>query len=184
MYWLIDVCGILIVMLSFLFFRQDYVLVIAYLGVYPLLAVTRRWSSMIHLLLATGIALTWSIIASGHYTYRTDMLVFGGIHLYALFAWALGLFFVYSLFTHLSHMVPKPGWKRALLYLAIYWPLLIAAETIAYHVFMFRNLGTAGYAGLPICDCIHAPMWMQFAYLIMGPLHYFACEAIKVGSKR
>jgi hypothetical protein len=35
---------------------------------------------------------------------------------------------------------------------------------------------TFGYPGLPLCDCIHAPRWVQVTYLSMGPIYFGLAE--------
>jgi hypothetical protein len=47
-------------------------------------------------------------------------------------------------------------------------------------VFNIQNVATASYPGLPICDCIHAAPWMQFAYFAMGPIYYLLIHSLKL----
>ena len=62
----------------------------------------------------------------------------------------------------------------------IFWALLILAEVLGYHVFEIRNAATGMYPGLPICDCIHAPPWMQAVYFALGPLYYGLLKMFKL----
>ena len=46
-----------------------------------------------------------------------------------------------------------------------------------------RNMNDTGIrspalaiADLPLCDCIHAPPWVQVTYLSMGALYILLCE--------
>ena len=54
----------------------------------------------------------------------------------------------------------------------IYFFLLVTAEYLAYHHLNIQNISTSQYQGLPFCDCLHAPRWMQFSYFAMGPVFF------------
>lgn len=162
-------------------FSPDYVVIAAYLLVIPYVLLTQRKSLYYHFIVSSVIALMWMLIAKGEYGYNRDFLTLAGINLYPLFAWAIGLFGAYLIYSHYEHILKEQGFLRQfLLFVAFYWPLLIAVETIAYHVFDIRNIAAASYLGLPICDCIHAPKWMQAAYFAMGPVFFSVCYALKL----
>ena len=119
------------------------------------------------------------LIANNQYGYNRNVMTIFGLSSFPLFAWACGLFAAYLIYSHWEHKFKFVNFiKKTLLFIAFYWPLLISIETIAYHVFNIKNLSAAAYAGLPICDCIHAPLWMQISYLALGPLYFIICELI------
>lgn len=124
------------------------------------------------LLVATGLALAWTFIAREQYGYNAPVTVLFSLNLYALFAWILSMLFSYQLYKLLHRRFPvKQLWQKLLLYNSFYLPLLILLETVAYYNFGVVNLATSQYSGLPICDCIHAPQWMQLAYILMGSIY-------------
>lgn len=117
--------------------------------------------------------LGWGLVFffASFYTYEPSFL---GLSLFPLFAWPLGLFST-KLFQ--NNWAPK---KYPLLsFLLIYWGLLIFEEIVGYHFLGIQNIGTAMYAGLPFCNCLHAPWFMQFAYLVIGPLYFFVLTFVK-----
>ncbi|MBI2139015.1 hypothetical protein HYU13_05470 [Candidatus Woesearchaeota archaeon] len=157
-------------------YRPDYVIIAAYLLAIPYILITRRKLLLSHFIVSSLIALVWMLIAKGQYAYNRPFLVFSGINLYPLFGWAVGLFLIYLVYSHYEHIFFERGFLRQLLlFIAFYWPLLLAVESIAYHLFDIRNVAAAQYPGLPFCNCIHAPLWMQLSYFALGPLFFSAC---------
>ena len=123
------------------------------------------------LALASGVALAWTFLGNGHYRYAWDYLRVGNISFLPFFAWALGLTGAFVFTEHAQERLQRPTLaKKLLLYAAIYYSMLIAIETIVYHLFLLKNAATAAYPGLPLCNCIHAPRWMQVTYGALGPL--------------
>lgn len=162
-------------------YRPDYVVIAAYFLLIPYLILTQRKSLFYHLLAASLVAVAWMLIAKKQYGYNHEFLTLLGINLYPLFAWAVGLFLIYVLYSHYEHMINEKGYaKQLLLFAAIYIPMLIAVETLAYHAFDIHNVATEAFPGLPICDCIHAPRWMQLAYFAMGPIFFSLCYILKL----
>lgn len=160
-------------------FRPDLLVIAVYFSLYLYLFLTARKSAFYHLLISSIIALIWMIIAKDQYGYNQKMISVFGLNSYPLFAWAIGLFGAYLIYSHWEHILKEGGLvKKMLLFVAFYWPILISVETIAYHVFNIRNLSAAAYAGLPVCDCIHAPRWMQISYLALGPIYFGICELL------
>ena len=165
--------GAIIFMLAF--FRPDIVFPTIYLLLYALTLLTGRRGLLPHLLLASVCSVVWMLIGGGIYGYQGAYFSIGPISIYPLAAWAVGFFLAYACSTHIG--LRRPTWlKRFGSYAVCYWFILILYETLAYHVFEIRNPATLGYAGLPLCDCIHAPPWVQVAYLSMGPLYFLLCE--------
>jgi len=153
--------------------RPDFLMIGVYLMLFPYLFLTARKIAFYHLFVSSLMALIWVIIAKNQYGYNQDMLLIFGLNSFPLFAWASGLFAAYLIYSHWEHKIKFAGFfKKILLFTAIYWPILLFLETISYHLFNIRNLATAAYVGLPICNCIHAPSWMQIAYFAMGPLYF------------
>lgn len=133
-----------------------------------------------YFLLSLILSLLWMIIARDHYTYNHKFTSFMGISLFPLLGWTIGLFIVYAMFRYLYHSEKKGYLVQLLLFSIFYWSLLIAAETIGYHFLNIKNLAAASYAGLPICDCLHAAIWMKIAYFLMGPIFFVICSFIDI----
>ncbi len=158
---------------SFSIFKGDADLVLMYSWFFILIymVVTRRFFAVMHLFLATVVALIWVHYAKDYYGYKYVYHVIFGMNLLPLMAWTLCLFGLSEVYNYLN--LTKKRFKF-LLFVPIFWFLLILFETIAYHVLEIRNTMTGTYVGLPICDCIHAPTWMKVVYFSMGPTYYSA----------
>ncbi|MFH1533469.1 MAG: hypothetical protein ABID64_00885 [Nitrospirota bacterium] len=129
--------------------------------------------------MASVLSVAWVYIASNQYGYNSEMLKIFGLNTYPLFAWAIVLFIFVNLYFFLENVLEFSGKiKKILLFMGLYWSLLILGETIWYHVFDIQNVATAMYSGLPICDCLHAPLWMQVSYFAMGPVYFVMCEGV------
>jgi len=171
----------IIVVLLLGIFRPDYVVIAAFILIIPYLALTQRNILFYHLMVASAVALIWMFIAKNQYEYNQAFLTIFGINLYPLFAWAIGLFAIYTIYSHYEHILKEQGYvKKILLFLMFYWPLLILGETIGYHVFNIHNIITASYVGLPLCDCIHAPRWLQISYFLLGPIFFTVAYILKL----
>ncbi len=169
-----DILLVILIMLLLWFWIPVWTVVLAYIFSFPYLFLTKRRNLLFHLLLASFIAVVWLLIARHEYGYNWVFPVIAGINLYPLFAWAIGLFGVYLLFSHYSHNA-STYLSKLFLFIITYWPLLIAAEWLAFYVWGIHNVATDMYPGLPICNCMHAPHWMQFAYFIIGPIYFSIC---------
>ncbi|MBM3162015.1 MAG: hypothetical protein FJZ79_01510 [Chlorobi bacterium] len=171
------ICVAVLLSLGFSRLHADLVMVAVYILLYPYLFLTSRRRAINHLLAASLVAGCWYFIAKGQYGYNRDMLLVGGYTIYPLFAWAVGLFGVYLMYSYWVRLIPGRTMAVKMLFFALlYWALLFGSEILAYHYFHFRNIATAGYSGLPGLDCIHVPGWMKAAYLLNGPLHFLICE--------
>lgn len=112
-------------------------------------------------------------IAKDQYGYNYDFPKLFGINLFTLSLWTFGLFAGYLLHTFLVKRFGVVSFlKQVGLFLVMYWTLLIAIETLAFHVLIIRNVATSMYPGLPICDCIHVDTWMKIAYFSNGPIYF------------
>ena len=170
---IVDIVVIIIVLLLLGLFRPDYVVIAAFFLVILYLFLTQRKVLFYHLAVASAVALIWMLITKNEYGYNQNFLTVAGINLYTLFAVALSLFTVYVIYSHYEHILKAQGYvRKILLFIVFYVPLLILVETVAYHAFDIRNVATASYAGLPLCDCIHAPPWIQASYFLLGPIFF------------
>tara|TARA_Y100000310_G_scaffold221415_1_gene222985 strand:- start:1629 stop:2297 length:669 start_codon:yes stop_codon:yes gene_type:complete len=160
-------------------FRPDAIVIIGYFILFPYLLITKRKNAFLHLCIASIVALIWTIIASKQYGYNQEMWMFLGLNTFPLFAWASGLFTIYLIYSHWEHKLKfKTPVKKLLLFIALYWPMLLILETVGYHYFNIQNVATAIYAGLPLCNCMYAPLWMQISYFALGPIYFIVCELI------
>ena len=129
--------------------------------------------------MASVLSVFWVYVANNQYGYDSEMLSVFGLNTYPLFAWAIGLFVFVNVYFFLENVLEFRGMvRRILLFVGVYWSLLILGETVWYHVFGVHNVATAMYSGLPICDCIHAPLWMQVSYFAIGPVYFVVCEGV------
>lgn len=174
--WLLTLLGFLLIGL----FRPDVVVQVAWTVGVVYLIVTRRHVLLQQFAIATGVAILWNIIAREQYGYNWTFHTLFGQNLYPLFAWAVGLFGVYLLYSHAANLIREGYLPRLLLFTGIYWPLLVLVESVSYHLFHIQNLATASFPGLPFCDCIHAPTWMQLAYFLIGPIFFSLCYAARL----
>ena len=122
------------------------------------------------LMISSALSLVWLFISKSQYGYNQNFTSLANINLFPLFAWATGLFLVYHLYPLKKNS--KNFIEKFLLFIIFYGIILIIAETIGYYVFNIHNIATAMYNGLPICNCLHAPLWMQISYFALGPIFY------------
>lgn len=157
---------LLLFIVLFPFIRKD-ILVFSFYVIIYFYTIKFKRNSIKYLGLSTAISIIWVIIAQKYYIYTPDMVEFFGLDVYPLLAWSLGLFSLRELYDHIR---PKNTLKSLIIITLTYIIVLIILETLAYHVAGFKNPGP--YPGLPICDCIHAPVFMQIFYLTIGPVYY------------
>ena len=156
--------------------RPDIIVIVAFILILPYLILTDRTILVFHYLIALIVSMMWMIVARNQYNYNQEFIAVYGVNLFPLFYWAIGLFAVYLIYSHYEHKLHEKGFFRKLaLFLLIYWPALIIVETLAYHTFGIVNLATVSYSGLPVCDCLHAPQWMQVAYFLIGIIYFGIC---------
>lgn len=161
-------------------FRPDIVLIVSYFVLIIYLLITKRKTLLFQLLISSLLSLAWMLIARNEYGYNQDFLIILGINTFPFFSFSLGLFALYLIYSHYEYLFKNNSYIKKLLFVVlIYFPLLIILETIAYHYFNIRNTASAMYIGLPICDCLHAPRWMQASYFLMGPLYFTITYLLK-----
>lgn len=118
----------------------------------------------------------WILATRKNYEYNYEFYKIGDISLFPLLSWSLGLFAFFVLFLYIKNFIKlKNIWREFIFFILLYWFILISLETAGYHIFGITNLATSEYPGLPLCNCIHAPSWMQYAYFIMGPFYFSLC---------
>jgi hypothetical protein len=162
-----------VVLLLIGIFRSDVLLLCIYLLTYPYLIATGRGRHIELLLLSTIFSVVWLSFSTQQYGYNDAMLYIFGLPAFPLLAWAGGLFASFLIHRTFSHWLDPSVWyERWALFLAIYWGLLLFLETGGYHVANIHNVSTSMYPGLPVCDCMHAPRWMQASYFLMGPAYF------------
>lgn len=131
--------------------------------------------------IAFGIALIWNIIGRSYYAYNYNFKSFLGISFLPLFAWTLGLFALYLFYSfHVGFFNLKVGLQKFIFYVFLYWFFLIVMETIAFHVIGIRDVATSQYKGLPVCNCIHAPLFMKFVYFSLGIVYFIFVKIFEI----
>lgn len=130
---------------------------------------SRRFKSLIHLVISTGIAFGWVYIARNKYGYNYTYLTIAGMNLLPILSWALGMIGVSEIFNHIHF---KNYILKFIIFVPVFWILLILIETYSFHTIEIRNTMTGNSLGLPFCNCIHAPWWMRIVYFTMGPAYY------------
>ena len=148
-----------------------------FLFLVPYLIFTKRFNSIVYISISLIVSLIWMLFANDLYKYEGYNINILGLNSYPLIAWTLGLFGMYILFK--QHEPSKKFIKNLVLFSISYTIVLLFLETVAYHIFEIRNAATAGYPGLPLCNCLHAPPWMQISYIMMGPIYFLICELVR-----
>lgn len=156
----------------------EYLFIGLYLVAFLYLGIKKRWKELYYLFMASLLSVVWVYFANSQYSYNDEMIKVFGLNSYPLFAWTIGLFVFVNMYFFLENVFNfRMRFKKILFFVGLYWSLLIFGETVWYHVFNVQNVATAIYSGLPICDCLHAPLWMQVSYFLMGPVYFVICEA-------
>jgi hypothetical protein len=162
-------------------FRPDILAIAVYFSFYAYLFLTKRQEDIVYLLISSVISVFWILFAGNQYGYNREMIHIFGYSAFPIFSWASGLAILYLVYSDLEQIIiTSSRWlNRFFLFSALYLFFIISLETIAYHIFNIRNEATAIYPGLPICDCIHAPIWMQISYFLIGPIYFAVCSYYK-----
>jgi hypothetical protein len=161
--------------------QKEIVIITSYILLYPYLYITKRRKALIPLYISSSLAFLWILISNNQYGYKNELFLLFGLNSFPLFSWAVGLFFTYIIYCNFEIRLNLTEFKsQMLLFLLIYCPMLIFFETIAYHIFIIRNIAAINYPGLPLCNCIHAPIWIQISYFLLGPLYFIICKITKI----
>ncbi len=126
------------------------------------------------------VSFVWIYFGKSQYAYNHIFFKIGEFAWFPFLAWSFGLFLVYSIYLFLFKKINTNFIDKFFIFSFLYWTLLIIVETLGYHFFNIHNLAAAGYKGLPICDCMHAPLWMKMVYFMLGPLYFISCEFYKL----
>lgn len=179
-WFLLDFVLILIALTGLAFVRGDILTIglFVFLPIYFFL--TQRTYMIGYLVIASAISILWQSIAGAQYGYNHDMIKIFYFDAYPLFAWAIGLTSLYTLYLHVEKYfkIQSPIF-RFFIFFIIYWGLLLPAENIAYHQLNIQNIATTGYPPLPFCNCLHVPIWMQIWYLTAGLGYFVLCKLSK-----
>ncbi len=178
---LFDLIIIIVTILLLGLLRPDKLLIITYIFTIGYLSFTQRKVLLSHLAVSTIIGFVWTFTISNFYDYGLNFITILGVNIYPALAWSLGLLAAYVLYIYFENRLKCTNiLAKIALFITIYWPLLIMAETVAYHAIDIKNLTTASYSGFSICDCLHAPLWMQISYFLLGPLFLILCHLLKL----
>lgn len=133
---------------------------------------------------ALVIALVWTYLSRDMYNYNYGFAEIAGVSLYPIIGWFVALTIACAVMDRILKKVVIPQVVgRFIFVIVMYSVALIAVETIGYHVFGVQNQQTSQYAGLPLCNCIHAPVWMQTMYFVLGPLHWLLVTLVRHAAK-
>lgn len=159
----------IIIFMSIFSGQADIVLLFSWVIIFVYTLITRRYISLLHLLLSTIIAIAWVYIAQGNYGYNHKYMIIAGMNTLPVLAWSLGLIGVSEIFNHFR---TRRKILNFILFIPVFWILLILIETYAFHVIVIRDTMSGNSFGLPFCNCIHAPWWMRIVYFTLGPAYY------------
>jgi hypothetical protein len=178
---IIDIVFSIIVLFLTFIFKSEFILITTFFLIIVYLIISDRKKFFYHFLTASIVATLWMIVAKKEYGYNHDFITILGYNAFPLFSWAIGLFCVYVLYSYLEHLFHEDGFiKKFILFTILFIPILLIAETLGYHVFDIHNIATAKYTPLPICNCIHAPWWMQLSYILLGPIYFIICYLLNL----
>lgn len=132
------------------------------------------------ILVAFLMATIWVFFTRAMYDYNMGFREVWGLNIFPLLAWTGGLTLGYILIERTSKKLKlsRQSPYRLVTAVLLYAVAVLIIETVGYHVFGVQNIGTSQYAGIPLCDCLHAPPWMQFGYFLLGPLHWLVLRTL------
>lgn len=136
-------------------------------------------TTLVALSLATIVAFLWSYFVRHMYHYNIRFPIILGVNAFPLICWTLALTAGYLSISYVLRRLHITNFALQLVSVIMYYAVwVIVVETVGYHVFGVKDTSTAQYPGLPLCDCLHAPGWMQFAYFALGPAHWVVTQAL------
>lgn len=142
-----------------------------------IIAISKKYNLLQYLLISFLLSFSWVFFAREEYGYNYSFYEYKNINLFPLIAWTLGLFGFYLFFLFINNNLKiQRAVREFIFFVIIYWIFLLTVETIGYHIFNINNIATSAYDGLPLCNCMHAPRWMQSAYFLLGPLYFVICS--------
>lgn len=159
----------------------DILFMVLYSLLYPYLYLTQRKKAILPLLLSSVFAIVWVFLAGENYGYNNERIALFGLNTFPLFAWAIGLFAIYIVYSYVEKILTISSFTlQAIVFIALYVVGLIFFEAVGYYVFDIKNVATGMYSSLPLCNCLHAPVWMQISYFIIGPVYFFICKLLRL----
>ena len=118
-------------------FRPDYLVIACFILLFPYLFLTKRKNAIYHLLTSFVLALIWMLIGKNQYSYNIEMLSIFGINLFPLFAWSIGLFIIYLIYSHFEHYFHKKNLK---LFFLKYLLQKVHMKKKLYHFLFLKNV--------------------------------------------
>lgn len=136
------------------------------------------------LILSALVAVTWAYITRDMYNYNLGFGTVLGLNIFPVLSWTFGLAAMYLIATYVFDILNIRGAAaRFALFTACYMTVVVVVETLGYHVLGVKNIGTSAYTGLVFCDCLHAPVWMQAGYFLLGPIYWLLYNGINSRSE-
>lgn len=145
---------------------------------YTILFIVYFKKNKLKLILATLMSIVWVNLAAEQYSYTSEMIKILGMNSFPLFAWPIGILFMDYVFTKIKFSKSKTIHLLIMIFVSLVF--MISIEYIGYHIIGIQNGATSQYPGLTICDCLHAPPWMQFVYFAMAPLFFCIYTSINL----
>ena len=177
---IIDILAFAAVLLMFGYVGVDAVMVALLIIAMPYLVLTKRKHLIGSLFIAFIISVVWKLIGGKYYHYGFNKLILFGVNLYPIFLWTFGLFIVALVFHDINRFIKRASTlTKFLIFSSLFWFGLLLAEWVVYNIFGIKNLATASYSGIPFLNCIHAPLWMQISYFLMGPIYFILLKLFK-----
>lgn len=168
-----------VVFILFLVFRPDVVVLAAWVFAPAYCLLTKRSTFLRYLMLATAIGCIWMILSKSYVKYEVELLTIGGYQVFIMFAWAVGLFFTDLMYSNLrTKSLMRNYYVELLLFWLVFSVLLLFWETVGYHVCGIHNVLAKSYAGLPLLDCLHGPVWVKCGYFVTGPVYFVIRRAL------
>lgn len=162
---------------------KEIILLVPYLTLLGIIVARRDRGLLRAAFVAVVVSFVWTFALRDVYSYTVETTQILGVNMYAFIGWSFGLLVTYVVYRLLQRRLRlQAGWQKLVLVNVFYIPLLLLLETVAYHAFGVVNSATATYAGLPVCDCLHAPLWMQISYFAMGSVYLSIILLIERGS--
>jgi len=159
--------------------RLDIILIIIYIATFFYFVYRKNDLKLKEMLIASLVSVVWILISNKQYGYNQNFITVLGYQVFPVIAWSLGLFISIHLFSLSKTLKRQSFYLKFLAFVLLYWIALIAIETVGYHYLFVHNNATAQYSGLPYCDCMHAPHWMQISYFSLGIIYYLIIKKQK-----
>ncbi len=132
---------------------------------------------------AVSMALTWTHLTQAMYDYNVGFAKLLGLSIFPLIGWTVALTLGYLIMERLlKKLAIKHSIAQFVFMIVVYSIVVVVVETVGYYVIGIQNIGTSQYAGLPLCNCLHAPAWMQAGYFLLGPIHWVIVRGVRTFS--